>query len=68
MVRNDLLGISQQKIPVKKMSKKFGISDPQYLQDGIDALSYLILHIAKVKASETEFETIYHSVGLNPKA
>ena len=49
------------------MAKKFGISDPQYLQDGIDALAYLILHIAKVKASEAEFETLYSSVGLNPK-
>ena len=28
LIRNDLMGISEGKIPVKKMSKKFGIDDP----------------------------------------
>ena len=46
------MGISEGKIPVKKMSKKFGIDDPQYLLDAIDAVSYLILHMAKVNANE----------------
>ena len=51
LVRNDLMGISQQKIPLKKMCKRFGITDINELEEGIDALEYLILHMAKVKAS-----------------
>lgn len=30
----------------------------------MDALAYLILHIAKVKANEAEFEIIYDQSGL----
>ena len=66
LIRNDIMGISNQPIPIKKMSKKFGIEDPQYLQDAIDAVAYLILHIAKVNASEQEFLSIYDACGLNP--
>ena len=65
LIRNDLMGISNQPIPVKKMAKKFGIDDPQYLQDAIDAVAYLILHMAKVNANESEFLSIYDAVGLN---
>ena len=41
------------------MSKNLGIDDYSSLQDGINALEYLILHIAKVKASEEEFYILY---------
>jgi hypothetical protein len=68
LVRNDLLGF-QQNIPIKKISSKlyhiiinlierFGIEVLQ-IQQALDALSYLILHIAKVKASNDEFDIIY---------
>ena len=55
LVRNDLMGLNEHAIPVKKMAKKFGLEDPSDLQDSIDAVQYLILHIAKVKANEQEF-------------
>ena len=58
-IRNDLLGISQQKIPIKKLAKKFGLEDPSYLQEAVEALAYLILHICKINASEEEFFLIY---------
>ena len=45
------MGLNQEEIKIKKMAKKFGIDDPQYLQDAIDALSYLFLHLAKLNAS-----------------
>ena len=38
--------------------ERFG-QDPQDIQAALDALSYLILHLAKVKASADEFEIIY---------
>eukprot|EP00356_Strombidium_inclinatum_P017034 CAMPEP_0170482480 /NCGR_PEP_ID=MMETSP0208-20121228/2479_1 /TAXON_ID=197538 /ORGANISM="Strombidium inclinatum, Strain S3" /LENGTH=54 /DNA_ID=CAMNT_0010755321 /DNA_START=104 /DNA_END=268 /DNA_ORIENTATION=+ len=53
------MGISEQKIPVKKAAKKLGIEDPEDLEAGIQALAYLMLHFAKVKASEEEFVAIY---------
>ena len=64
-IRNDLLGISQQKIPIKKLAKKFGLEDPSYLQEAVEALAYLILHICKINASEEEFFLIYQQSGLN---
>ena len=36
------------------------------IQGALDALSYLILHLAKVKASPEEFETIYEQSLLKP--
>ena len=59
MIRNELLGVSQQKIPIKKLSKKYGLEDPSYLQDAVEALAYLMLHMTKIKASEEEFFVIY---------
>jgi hypothetical protein len=38
--------------------ERFG-QDPQDIQAALDALSYLILHLAKVKASADEFDIIY---------
>ena len=38
--------------------ERFGL-DPQDIQASLDALSYLILHLAKVKANADEFEIIY---------
>ena len=46
--------------------ERFGV-DPSDLQGAVDALAYLILHIAKVKASESEFEIIYEQSGLKPQ-
>ena len=56
LVRNDLMGISEQKIPIKKICKRFGIAEISDMEDGIEALEYLILHMAKVKASKDEFQ------------
>ncbi len=68
-MRNDLLGFTMN-IPIKKMSSKvfkgcvnvglerYGV-DPAELQQALDSLAYLILHIAKVKANEQEFDIIY---------
>ena len=64
MIRNDLMSLTEGAMPVKKMAKKFGISDPQYLQDAIDALAYMILHIAKLNASQEDFETLFEQVKL----
>ncbi len=38
--------------------ERFGL-DPAELSQALDALAYLILHIAKVKANQEEFEIIY---------
>ena len=65
MVRNELLGISTVPIPVKKMAKKLGLDDPSDLQASIEALAYLMLHMAKVRASPEEFHLIYESSGLH---
>ena len=54
-----------QNLPLKKLAKRFGIQDVSDLEQGIDALQYLILHMAKVKASEEEFKYIYQSSGLH---
>ena len=59
LIRNDLMGISAQRIPIKKICKRYGIDDPTALEEGIEAMAYLILHMAKVKASEEEFKLIY---------
>ena len=67
LIRNELLGLSDQKIPVKKMTKKFNIEDPQFLQDGIEAMAYLILHMTKIKASVEEFNLLYMQSGLNQR-
>tara|TARA_B110000305_G_C18892502_1_gene382522 strand:- start:167 stop:328 length:162 start_codon:yes stop_codon:yes gene_type:complete len=53
------MGISAQRIPIKKICKRYGIDDPTALEEGIEAMAYLILHMAKVKASEEEFKLIY---------
>ena len=45
--------------------ERFGL-DPQDIQASLDALSYLILHLAKVKASAEEFEIIYEQSLLKP--
>ena len=45
--------------------ERFG-QDPQDIQAALDALSYLILHLAKVKASADEFEIIYEQSLLKP--
>eukprot|EP00347_Sterkiella_histriomuscorum_P000266 403376539 len=65
IIRNDLLGFSKN-VPIKKISKRFGL-DPLDLQQGMDALAYLILHIAKVKANQEEFEIIFEQSGLKPQ-
>ena len=40
------------------MIERFGLEVTD-TQQALDALAYLILHIAKVKASQEEFEIIY---------
>ena len=67
LVRNDILGLSQTAIPVKKMARELGLEDPSELQAGIEALTYVILHMAKVNATEEEFHLIYGASGLNQK-
>ena len=60
------MGVLDGKFPVKKLAKKFNIDDPQYLMDAIEALSYLILHLAKIDASEEEFISLYDMCHMNP--
>ena len=64
LMRNELLGVSQQKIPIKKLSKQYGFEDPSFLQEALECLGYLILHMVKVKASEEEFVLLYMQSGL----
>ena len=47
------------------MARDAGLSDPSELQAGIEALTYMILHMAKVNATEEEYHLIYQSSGLN---
>jgi hypothetical protein len=45
--------------------EKYGV-EPDELEQAFDSLAYLILHIAKVKANESEFEIIFDQSTLNP--
>ena len=47
------------------MAKRFGMDDPSDLEEAIESLAYLILHMAKIKASEQEFKALYDQTGLN---
>ena len=67
VIRNDLLGISEKRIPIKKWTRELGLDDTSYIEAGIDAMQYLILHIAKVNASEEEFSIIYEDSGLTKR-
>ena len=46
------------------MAKRFGMEDPAELEEAIESLAYLILHMAKVNASEEEFQALYYQTGL----
>ena len=60
------MGVSEQQIPLKKICKRYGIADVEELEAALNALAYLMLHMAKVKASEDEYKLIYEQSGLNP--
>ena len=62
LIKNDLLGFSKT-IPFKKAAKRYGV-EPEELELAFDSLAYLILHIAKVKANEQEFDVIFEQSGL----
>ena len=51
--------LSNEEMNVHKMAKKYGIDDSQNLFDLIDALSYLILHLAKLNATEEDFANMF---------
>ena len=46
------------------MAKRFGMEDPTDLEEAIESLAYLILHMAKVNANEEEFQALYYQTGL----
>ena len=58
-VRNDLMGLTEGPLKIKKMAKRFGIDDPGLLSDAIDAIAYLILHTAKLNATEEDFNQLF---------
>ncbi len=63
LVRDDMLGITKT-IPVKKIAKRFGV-EPAEIELALEALQYLILHIAKTNAVSIEdFSAIYEQTGL----
>ena len=53
-------------VPVKRLSKRFQI-EPEMVELGLEAMQYLILHIAKMNAvvNPNDFEALYSQTGLN---
>ena len=63
MVRDDMLGFSKA-VPVRKIAKRFGV-EPEEIELSLEALQYLILHIAKTNSVSIEdFSSVYESSGL----
>ena len=63
MVRDDMLGFSKN-IPVRKIAKRFGV-EPEEIELSLEALQYLILHIAKTNSVSIEdLGSVYESSGL----
>ena len=63
MVRDDMLGFAKT-IPVRKIAKRFGV-EPEEIELSLEALQYLILHIAKTNSVSIEdFSSVYESTGL----
>ncbi len=51
LVRNDILGLSDKRLPIKKIAKSLGLEDPDIAAEALEALAYMMLHLAKIKAS-----------------
>ena len=49
MVRDDMLGFDNV-LPTRKIAKRFG-KEPEEIEFSLDALKYLILHIAKTNST-----------------
>jgi len=63
MVRDEMLGFVKA-IPVRKIAKRFGV-EPEEIELSLEALQYLILHIAKTNSVSIEdFSSVYESTGL----
>ena len=63
MVRDEMLGFAKT-IPVRKIAKRFGV-EPEEIELSLEALQYLILHIAKTNSVSIEdFSSVYESTGL----
>lgn len=60
-VANNLLGNSHKSNTYwMKMLTRMGVNEEESsVQFAIESLSYLVLHLSKVNANETSFETIY---------
>ena len=57
-MRDDMLGFDK-KIPTRKIAKRFGV-EVEEIEMSLDALKYLMLHIAKTNStSEKDFSVIY---------
>ena len=58
-----MLGFAKT-IPVRKIAKRFGV-EPEEIELSLEALQYLILHIAKTNSVSIEdFSSVYESTGL----
>ena len=63
IVRDEMLGFSKS-VPVKKVAKRFGIS-PEEIEMALEALQYLILHVAKTNSTDPErFANVMEQAGL----
>ena len=65
-VANNLLGNSHKSTNYwMKMLARMGVNEEEAgVQFAIESLSYLMLHMSKVNANETSFETIFDQTGL----
>ena len=63
LVRDQMLGFETQ-VPSRKIAKRFGL-EPEEVEMSLDALKYLILHIAKTNCTdEKAFQFIFEQSGL----
>ena len=66
LVRDDMLGFECQ-LPTRKIAKRFG-KEPEEIELSLDALKYLILHIAKTNSTtQADFDVIYEQTGMRPE-
>ena len=60
------MGLSDKRLPIKKIAKSLGLEDLDIATEALEGLAYMMLHLAKIKASQEEFLIIYEQCQLNP--
>ena len=66
LVRDEMLGLPVS-IPTKKIAKRSGL-EPEEVEIALEALQYLVLHVAKTNSYQREdFNGVFQTTGLKPE-